>query len=259
MLNVCIGTYDTIGEWVDISDFSNEQELTEYLEGKFGAGVELEIQDVEDYSDYVDSSTPFSFLFELNSFLESGGLEDWGLEYLHENYERINVGDVVPIYELEGGELDAESFSDIIENVVYGGKCEYGELRTDAFFNGSADYVVYSPQTGAWFSLDEEDKEYLEDFDEMLANGEIERMSDLCDSYNGADIAYIADRVIYGGRYEYGEMRHDEKFDSGAEYVIISQQSGNWYSLNKEDVEEYLENELDLTDVMNWCKENGYI
>lgn len=259
MLNVCIGTYDTIGEWVDISDFSNEQELTEYLEEKFGAGVELEIQDVEDYSGYVDSSTPFSFLFELNSFLEDGGMENWGLAYLHDNYESINVGDVEDVVDLAGGMVDAHELADVIGNIVGGGRCVYGQFRSDEPFESGADYVVYSPQYGTWYSLREEDKDDLENFDEMFENGEIEYMGDLCDSYNGLDIPYIADRVIYGGRYEYGEMRHDEKFDEGAEYAIISQQSGNWYSLNKEDLEEYLENELDIEDVMNWCKENGYI
>lgn len=256
MLNVCIGTYDTIGEWVDISDFSDEQELTDYLKSKFG-DAELEIQDIEDYSDYVDSSTPFSFLFELNTFLEDGGLENYGLIYLHENYENINVGDVEDVTEA-AGVADAYQLANLIGNIVGGGKCVYGEFRSDEPFDGSAEYVVYNPQTGCLFSLEEEDKDDLENFDEMMANGEVEYMADLSAAFDGADIAYIADRVQYGGRYDYGELRHDEPFDDGAEYVIISQQSGNWYSLNKEDLEEYLENELDLGEVIDWCKQNGY-
>ena len=93
MLKVCLGTYKAynegtkLGEWIDISDFNDEQELLDWLKTEFNeSDPEPMIQD-SNFSDGLLESTNLADLFSLNEFMEE-----------HPEFEDDAIADALELY-----------------------------------------------------------------------------------------------------------------------------------------------------------------
>lgn len=105
MLRVCLGTYKAYnegryGEWVDISDFSDEQDLMNWLKETFGeSDPEPMVQDADYFASELGETPSFETLFVLNSFLEE-----------HPDINGEVAEDIVQIYGVDGLEDGLEDY-----------------------------------------------------------------------------------------------------------------------------------------------------
>lgn len=86
-----------------------------------------------------------------------------------------------------------------------------------------------------------EDRLYDLEYDEDILKGD-------------KDLYWVACRMFYGGRWGY----ENDPFNPNDEWVVIDGY-GNWESLNKYKLVDYLESVIDEDEFIEWCKEEGYL
>lgn len=110
------------------------------------------------------------------------------------------------------------------------------------------------------------------DFDAMLAERGLDYLEDVRhirvaameDAYellgddDGYNVRLIAQKIYYGGKFV---SMYNDHFQDGFEYwadYVIDDRSG-WYSLHKEDMQDFLKHTVNEDDFYDWCVDWGYI
>lgn len=153
MLRVCLGTYKAYnegryGEWIDISDFSDEEELMDWLKQTFNeSNPEPMVQDADDFGRWISESPELEDLFILNNLLEE-----------HENVDTDVIEDAVEIYGLVGAEKGLKNYigdrQTVADEYVYENYCqkvnEIQDKELRWFFQDVVDRIDCYDEVDSW-------------------------------------------------------------------------------------------------------------
>lgn len=153
MLKICIGTYKAynegkLGEWIDIADFSDADELRDFLKEKFNENEpEQMVQDAESFADYIGECPNLDELFELEELMNE-----------HEDY--VDNGVLDDALEICGSiDRVSEKVDEYIgqredvENFIYEDACERVERCDDGdkqFFQSLVDTYDWEGEVDVW-------------------------------------------------------------------------------------------------------------
>ena len=153
MLRVCLGTYKAYnegnyGQWVDISDFSDEQELMDWLKETFGeADPEPMVQDADYFADTLGETPNLSTLFTLNDFLENHPDTDEGV-----------ISDAVEIFGIDGLEEGLDQYigdrHQVADEYIYQFYCDkVDQIKNEElrwFFQDVVDRIDCYDEVDTW-------------------------------------------------------------------------------------------------------------